>query len=58
MSYQALRLNATGLHTFVYTPIARHEKCFYFLKDHQLKNLIFTKVIIKYSSIVRWHMAE
>lgn len=45
MSYQALRLNATGLHTFVYTPIARHKKRFCFLKDHQFKNQIFIKVI-------------
>lgn len=51
-------MNATGLHTLVYAPPASHEKCFYFLKDHQFKNLILNKVIIKYSSTVRWHMAE
>lgn len=50
-------MNATGLLTFAYAPHASRKKCFYLLKDHQLKNLFLNKVIIKYST-VRWHMAE
>lgn len=51
-------MNATGLHIFVYIPLASNEKCYYFIKDHQFKKLILNKVIIESSATVQWHMAE